>query len=60
MAEDKSREDSETVVFEATVYDLDTVKKAAYRYIDKFSPDIRLSAEGQIVCNLKFASVAPV
>jgi His-Xaa-Ser system protein HxsD len=42
------------VDFDGRVFSLDSVKKAAYRFIDKFSVDIKLS-ENQILCSLKFS-----
>lgn len=50
---DTSRRPGEVVSFDSAVYDLDTVKKAAYRFIDKFSPDIRIEGS-DIVCTLTF------
>jgi His-Xaa-Ser system protein HxsD len=40
--------------FDDRVFSLDSVKKAAYRFIDKFSIDIKL-AENQISCTLTFS-----
>ena len=40
--------------FDDRVFSLDSVKKAAYRFIDKFSIDIKL-AENQIHCVLTFS-----
>ena len=45
-------------MFDSAVYDLDTIKKAAYRFLDKFSPDIRIT-DGQIVCDLAFPNASP-
>ena len=47
----------ETVRFSAIVYPLDTIKKAAYRFIDRFSPDFRVDGE-EIVCDLRFPANA--
>lgn len=43
----------ETVRFSATVYHLDTVKKAAYRFLDRFSPNFRVDGDN-IICDLLF------
>ena len=43
------------VKFDSRVFSLDSVKKAAYRYIDKFSIDIGVY-EDQIICGLSFLS----
>ena len=40
--------------FDLAVYSLETIKKAAYRFIDRFSPDIRIE-NNQIICVLSFA-----
>lgn len=40
--------------FDDRVFSLDSVKKAAYRFIDKFSIDIKLT-ENQIYCVLTFS-----
>jgi len=42
------------VNFDDRVFSLDSVKKAAYRFIDKFSIDIKLT-ENQIYCVLTFS-----
>lgn len=42
------------VVFQKSVYDLDTVKKAAYRFIDKFAPEFHLDDE-TVICTLIFS-----
>jgi His-Xaa-Ser system protein HxsD len=48
-----------TIRFDQTVFDLITIKKAAYRYLDVFAVDIVLEAP-QIICSLKFpASIDP-
>ena len=44
----------EKVVFNSKVFGLEAVKKAAYRFIDRFSIDIIL-ADGLIECHLNFA-----
>jgi His-Xaa-Ser system protein HxsD len=41
------------VLVSSTVYSLDTVKKAAYRFIDRASADISVN-EGDIVCKFSF------
>lgn len=41
--------------FDCRVFSIDSVKKAAYRFIDKFSSDIAL-AENKIICSLNFSS----
>lgn len=43
------------IIFDSRVFLLDSIKKATYRYIDKFSADISLS-EFQITCHLNFSS----
>jgi hypothetical protein len=43
----------EKVVFGRDVYGLQEIKKAAYRFIDKFSIDIELS-DSKIECSLNF------
>lgn len=41
------------VRFDAAVYAVDSVKKAAYRFLDRFAPDIEIRG-GEIVCRLVF------
>lgn len=41
------------LVLDDKVYSLTAVKKAAYRFLDRFSPDFRVTAEG-IVGDLTF------
>lgn len=45
---------SEFVAFSQRVYDLDTVKKAAYRFLDRFSTDFQVDGD-QILCVLTFS-----
>ena len=46
--------------FDDRVFSLDSIKKAAYRYIDKFSVDISIF-EGHIHCKLNFSpKIKPV
>ena len=40
--------------FEGRVFSLDSIKRAAYRFIDKFSVDFHLSGD-QILCVLNFS-----
>ena len=42
------------VRFQSNVYDVETVKRAAYRFIDRFAPDIRIEGD-EIVCRAEFA-----
>jgi His-Xaa-Ser system protein HxsD len=42
------------LVLDSAVYSLDAVKKAAYRFLDRFATDIRLQT-GAIVCDLVFS-----
>jgi His-Xaa-Ser system protein HxsD len=42
-----------TVVFDRQVFAVDTVKKAAYRYIDRFTVDFDLSGSA-LTCTLSF------
>src|SRR6185436_10509397 len=48
---------TELVVFDAAVFDLDTVKRAAYRLSAQCAVDISLE-ESRIVCRLSFRSPA--
>lgn len=41
------------VFFDTNVYKLDVVKKAAYRFTDKFSVNFRLDSS-QVMCELNF------
>ena len=43
-----------TIVFDTQVFAVDTVKKAAYRYIDKLAVDFNLS-NSALTCTLSFA-----
>jgi His-Xaa-Ser system protein HxsD len=45
---------SRDIAVSSAVYSLDTVKKAAYRFIDRFALDLCLQGE-QIQCTLTFA-----
>jgi len=42
------------LTLDSAVYRLDAVKKAAYRFIDRFAIDIRLE-NGSVVCDLIFS-----
>lgn len=44
---------SRKVVVDTSVYSLDTVKKAAYRFLDRFAADLSINGN-QIVCSLTF------
>ena len=44
---------TETVRFDANTYSIDTIKKAAYRYLDRFAPEFQV-AGNTIVCQLNF------
>jgi His-Xaa-Ser system protein HxsD len=48
---------SSEVRFDLTVYSLDAVKAACYRFLDKFSASIGVH-EGVAVCGLQFDSIA--
>lgn len=50
-----SRKAGASVSFSSKVYDLSTVKKAAYRFSDIFAADIRFDGE-DTVCMLSFDS----
>ena len=41
------------VLFDSTVYKLDVIKKAAYRFTDKFAINFRLDSS-QVICELNF------
>jgi His-Xaa-Ser system protein HxsD len=41
------------LILDSTVYTLDAVKKAAYRFVDRFAIDIR-AEHGSFVCDLTF------
>lgn len=43
----------QTVSFSTAVYDLDVIKKAAYRFLDRFTPDFCVEND-EIVCKLSF------
>ncbi len=43
-----------TLVFDTKIFAIDTVKKAAYRYVDKFTVDFDLSGS-RLTCTLSFA-----
>jgi His-Xaa-Ser system protein HxsD len=47
------RGNTETVRFDANAYSIDTIKKAAYRYLDCFAPEFEVSGN-TIVCQLTF------
>jgi His-Xaa-Ser system protein HxsD len=42
------------LILDSAVYSLDAVKKAAYRFLDRFAADIHLDPE-KIVCELTFS-----
>jgi len=44
---------SRRVVVDTSVYSLDTVKKAAYRFLDRFAGDFSVNGN-QIICSLTF------
>jgi His-Xaa-Ser system protein HxsD len=58
MPAEVPRDSREVVTFDATVYSLETVKKAAYRLMNRFSTEIR-QADQEIVCTLNFKSATP-
>ena len=41
------------VHFDSAVFSIETIKKAAYRYLDRFAPTIEATG-GAIVCHLSF------
>ena len=43
------------VIFQKSVYDLETIKKAAYRFIDRFASEFR-SEDETIVCTIIFSN----
>ena len=55
MAQSEPDREGVSVVFDRQVHSLTAVKKAAYRYLDRFSTEIRVD-ERTIVCILKFTS----
>ena len=57
MADESPRIPSEVVVFDTAVFGVDSVKKAAYRFIDRFAVDIRLD-QHKIICTISFTGVA--
>src|SRR5687767_799281 len=42
------------IVVNTTVYSLDTVKKAAYRFLDRFTADFQVHGE-EILCTVTFS-----
>ena len=55
---DREQEVKQTLLrFDSRVFTLAAVKKAAYKYINSFTADIKL-VDDQIVCTLAFASPA--
>ena len=48
----------EVVRFSKSAYDLDTVKKAAYRFLDRFSSDFRIEGD-EVVCTITFPGPTP-
>lgn len=59
MAEETSRVIRETIIIDRAVFDLDTVKKAAYRFIDRFAVDFR-QTDSEIICDITFTNSAAV
>ncbi len=43
-----------TIVFDTNIFAVETVKKAAYRYVDRFTVDFDLSGS-RLTCTLSFA-----
>lgn len=48
----------ESIEFDGAVYQLDAIKKAAYRFSDRFSPEISVDGK-RIVCSLSFPPNTP-
>lgn len=58
MAEEARKPSEEVVSFDATVFDIESVKRAAYRFIDRFSVDIRLDTTS-ILCVVRVENGSP-
>lgn len=46
---------SETVEFDATIFNIETIKRALYRYVDVMSPSLVVDGT-RIICRLNFLS----
>ena len=52
-AGDEQHPTTESIRFSSAAFDLDTIKKAAYRFLDRFSTDFRVEGD-EIVCIITF------